>query len=516
MKHELTLANIKSFSLDKKPVGVDSAGRIIYQPNPRGEPYYVFDSAPGAPVGFALKVAKRKTFVVQRKVEGRTFRASLGSVAEFLQEKDGLEKARAAAAKIGTEIRVQQINPNVVARKQSAAELTLGQAFAAYREHLTTREIKRAKEATLKVFDRCVKRFEDWNDRKIRTIDIDELVERFKARQKVAATANEQEFRQAYTVVRHAIEREALAAAAARRPPLLTTNPFSIIGLEKLYRTSDMIERERREKMVRNPLTPNETLGKFLEALWAKRLSRENKTGCDYLLTTLLLGARKVECGKLRWAELLSEKERLTNSWVDLEAGKVFFYKTKNGLDHLLPLGPCLTELLRRRQVEQAEMLEDDRMTHAARKWVFPARNKASKAGHYVDAKDLLERIRDMAGIPVLTRHDLRRSFGTVLEALEAPASISKRFMNHEQAETHNRYTQAEWDRMRGWMERIEESILTKGPNVWNSLKPLHKSPLPAGELPVVPADKPRTGRPRREYLEAKMRESQVAEENAS
>ena len=36
MKHELTLANIKSFSLDKKPVGVDSAGRIIYQPNPRG------------------------------------------------------------------------------------------------------------------------------------------------------------------------------------------------------------------------------------------------------------------------------------------------------------------------------------------------------------------------------------------------------------------------------------------------------------------------------------------------
>jgi hypothetical protein len=87
VKHELTLANIKSFVLEKKAVGVDSEGRIIFEPNPRGEPYYVFDSAPGAPVGFALKVAKRKTFVVQRKVEGRTFRASLGSVAEFLQEK---------------------------------------------------------------------------------------------------------------------------------------------------------------------------------------------------------------------------------------------------------------------------------------------------------------------------------------------------------------------------------------------------------------------------------------------
>lgn len=340
MKHELTLANIKSFVLEKKPVGVDSEGRIIFEPNLRGEPYYVFDSASGAPVGIAPKVAKRKTFVVQRKIEGRTFRDSLGSVAEFLQEKDGVEKARAAAAKIGTEIRTQQINPSVVARKQSAAELTLGQAFAAYREHLTTRETKRANEATLKVFDRCVKRFDDWNDRKIRMIDIDELVERCKARQKVAATANEQEFRQTY-----------------------------------------------------------------------------------------------------------------------------------------------------------------NRTTHAARKWVFPAINKPSKAGHYVDAKDLLEQIRDMAGIPALTRHDLRRSFGTVLEALEAPASISKRFMNHDQSETHNRYTQAEWERMKGWMERIEQAMLTKGPNVWNSLKPLEKSPLPAGDLPAVPADKPRTGRPRREYL---------------
>lgn len=498
MKHELTIANIKSFVLEKKPVGLDSAGRIIFEPNPRGEPYYVFDSAPGAPVGFALKVAKRKTFVIQRKVEGRTFRASLGSVAEFLKEKDGLEKARAMAAKLGTEIRTQQINPNVVAKKQSAAETTLGQAFAAYRLHLTTREVKRAKPDTLKVFDRCSKRFEDWHERKIRTLDVEEIVERFKTRQMVAPTANEQEFRQCYTVVRYAIDREGFAAAAARRAPLLTMNPFGIIAFEKLYRTSDMIERERRERMVRNPLTPNETLGKFLEALWAKRATRENKTGCDYLLTTLLTGARKVECSKLQWAALLTEQEKLTRSWVDLEKGIVFFYKTKNGLDHLLPMGPCLIELLRLRSEEAAEMIEDNKMTFQARKWVFPARNRQNRAGHYKDAKDLLDRIRDIAQIPVLTRHDLRRSFGTVLEALEAPQSVSKRFMNHDQAETHNRYTQAEWERLRKWMERIEEAILIKGPNVWNVLKPLEKSPLPAEPLPSVPEDKPRTGRPRK------------------
>lgn len=88
----------------KKPVGVDSEGRIIFESNPRAELYYVFDASPGVPVGFTLKVSKRKTFVVQWKVEGRTFRATLGSVAEFLHEKDGLKKAR-AAAKVGTNIR---------------------------------------------------------------------------------------------------------------------------------------------------------------------------------------------------------------------------------------------------------------------------------------------------------------------------------------------------------------------------------------------------------------------------
>jgi hypothetical protein len=196
---------------------------------------------------------------------------------------------------------------------------------------------------------------------------------------------------------------------------------------------------------------------------------------------------------------LLTEQERIVNSWVDLEKGKVFFYRTKNGQDHLLPLGPCAIELLRRRQQEVAEELfESPQGTHAARKWVFPARNAKNQAGHYKDAQDLLSRIRDIAGIPVLTRHDLRRSFGSVLTQLEITDKISKRFMNHNQAETHNQYTAAEWALMQQRMTQIEEAILIRGPNVWNSLKPADKSPLPAQPLPEVPKDKPRTGRPRK------------------
>lgn len=494
MKTELTLALIKSLTLDRKP-RLDGAGRIVYEPNPKGEAYFVFDASPGAPLGFGVKVGKKKTFVIQRKKEGKTFRATIGSVAEFAVA-GGLEEARTKAAQVGSQMRERGVNPNVEARRKSASEMTLGEAFAKYREFLAEREERPAKPATLKVFDRAARKFEDWKGRKIRTLDLDEILARFKVGRE-HATANEQAFRTAYSVVRRAIGVETLAATAAGREPLLVANPFEIVGLSGLYRSSDVIERERKEKMVRNPLMPSETLGRFLEALWAKRLSRENKTGCDYLLLTLLTGARKSECAALKWAELLTEQEKIVNSWVDLESGKVFFYKTKNGQDHLLPLGPCAVELLRRRQEDLAEeMLADG--THNDRKWVFPAKSRQNKAGHYKDAQDLLGRIREIAGIPVLTRHDLRRSFGTIQTELEVPDRISKRFMNHDQAQTHNLYTAAEWKVMSKWMEKIEESILTRGPNVWNSLKPTDKSPLPAQPLPEVPKDKPRTGRPRK------------------
>lgn len=497
MKANLTVALIKGLRLDKKPVGRSGDdGRIVFEDNPSGEAYFVFDSSPGAPTGFGVKVGKKKTFVVQRKSGGKTFRATLGSVAECLLD-GGLDAVRARAAAMGKEIRAKQVNPNVQARTLSADEKTLGAAFLDYEEYLTTRKNKPATPATLKVFRRAMRKFADWHNVKIRMLSMDDIEKRFMAGMD-KATSNEQAFRAAYSVVRRAIEKETLAAAAARREPQLMANPFAIIQLSGLYRTRDVIERERKENMVRNPLSPSETLGHFLEALWGKRLSRQNKTGCDYLLLTLLTGARKSECSKLQWAELLTDAERLVCSWVDVEAQKVFFYKTKNGQDHVLPLGQCAVELLRRRQDEAAELLGSAEGTREARKWVFPARNGRNRAGHYKDAQDLLGRIREIANIPVLTRHDLRRSFGSVLMELEVPDRIGKRFMNHNQSETHNLYTAAEWRLMMRWMTKIEEAILIRGPNVWNSLKPAEKSPLPATPLPEVPKDKPRTGRPRK------------------
>ena len=90
-----------------------------------------------------------------------------------------------------------------------------------------------------------------------------------------------------------------------------------------------------------------------------------------------------------------------------------------------------------------------------------------------------------------------------MMENLEIPESVSKRIMNHDQHSTHNRYTKAEWAKFLSWMVKLEEGILLRGPNVWNSLKPAEKSPLPWQPLPEVPEDKPRTGRPPKAKAEA-------------
>lgn len=507
MKLELTLALIRSFDIKKKPVALDAKNKIVYEENPRETPYFVFDSSPNAPAGFGLKVAGRKTFVIQKKVGGKTMRATMGSVAEFMQS-GGLEAARMKAGRLASEMVNNGVNPNVAARSLSAAEKTLGQAFEDYFTNLQRRQDNPTSPETLKVYKRVCKRFEKLHSTKIRLIDTQTILDMFEER-RTFATSNEQNFRTAYTVVQHAIANEVLAAAAAKREPLLLANPFATIKLNRLYRSSKVVERERREKMVRNPLSPSETLGKFLEALWAKRMTRENKTGCDYLLTVLLTGSRKNEPAKLKWAEILTEQEKLVNSWVDLKSDTIFFYKTKNSLDHILPLSPCLKLLLQQRQEEGAKMMGS--LTEKQRGFVFPSRNKLNKTGHYNDAKDLLDRIKDIAGIPVLNRHDLRCSFGTMLISINIEETIRKRLMNHDQEDTHNKYTAAEWSQMVENMTRIEEAILIKGPNVWNALKPTDKSPLPAEPLPLVPKDKPRTGRPKGESVNA----IELAEEGA-
>jgi hypothetical protein len=290
MKADLNLDLIKRLKLDQKVVGTNEKGKFIFESNPNGDPYIIWDSSKSAPPGFGIRVASKKTYIIRRKINGKSIMPTVGNFADF----PDIAAARAKAAEFALKMRETGLNPNAEARRVAASEITLGQAFSNYRQHLTTRANSAAAN-TLRVFDRAVKKFEvaGWSGRRVRDVTPDEILALF-IEGKGKPTANEQHFRWASVSVRHAIDLETLAAAAARRTATLTANPFIILYLKGMFRGRAQLEREREETMKRNPLGPTTTLGPFIEAAWSKKNSNENETGIHYLILMLLWGCRIV------------------------------------------------------------------------------------------------------------------------------------------------------------------------------------------------------------------------------
>lgn len=196
-----------------------------------------------------------------------------------------------------------------------------------------------------------------------------------------------------------------------------------------------------------------------MEAAWSKKDINDGATGVHYLILMLLWGCRASEHAACRWGELLAAQGEpgtaLTNTshvWLrdDGEYGPyVLFHDTKNHCDHRLPIAPMALNLLRQRQKLAAEEVARRGFNAKSRPFVFPARSRFSSTGHYMDATDLLNRIRDEAGIARLTRHDLRRSFGSVMRSLGVDEGVKSRFFNHGATNVTAIYTAiytaAEW-----------------------------------------------------------------------
>lgn len=504
--------------LGHPPVGYGAGGKLMFAekevPNPEG--YIVWDISRDAPPGFGLKVGKKKTYILRRKVLGKSMLSKVGNFADF----DKIQDARAKAGELARTMVETGQNPNALARESSAAEVTLKQAMMAYRDHMTTRTVKPAKVETLKVYDRVMKRHGEWgwSNRKVREILDKEIIKKFGETKDATPTATEQAFRWPSRAIDWYIENEKIRAEAQNREPTLRGNPFRTLALNDHYRSKEMIDAEREEKGKRNPLRPTQDLGRFLEACWSKKDTNDNMTGIHYIMLMLLWGCRKSEHAGLVWGELLTEiggvgVGRRSTSHVSLKdhpdwGPYVFFYKTKNGRNHRMPIPPMTLELLKRRQAVSAEEAMRRGFGGAARKFVFPARSKFSKTGHYMDATDLLDDLRQEIGVERLNRHDLRRSFGAVMTAIQVPDGIKSRFLNHAHANVTDIYTQAEWDLLREWMMKIEQSILVRAPNVYNSLKPAEWPPIPAPEPHVCRPPKARTGRPSNAAKAAKLLEA--------
>ncbi|KFV32852.1 integrase [Escherichia coli] len=400
------------------------------------------------------------------KKPSSVLKVKVGNVSDF----PNIDQAREVARQLVQTMIATKRNPNRIKRETEASELTISEVFAQYRNHLMGRS-KPAKPNTLAVLDKAENRLSEWAGLRVKDLTGNEILRKFDEIASRARTAAEQTFRWINVAVRHAIEIEAGNAQTQQRQPSLSYNPFSILKVQKKFRTRSELEDSYKAKGVRNPLSPKDTLGRFLTALHNKRSF--NRLGCDYLLLTVLLGARKEETASLCWREVLTEEEARTTSYVDLENRMIRFFDTKNRNDHELPICDATKRILEDRR----DIVNDNEKRADKRKWVFPARSSRSKIGHYSDSKSLRENLCQEAGIVKLGMHDLRRTFGRVAEELTSYAVVKKLLNHRNTTDPTERYANPDQDRVYEALQRIELNMLLTSPELYNSLLASSKYP---------------------------------------
>ena len=110
--------------------------------------------------------------------------------------------------------------------------------------------------------------------------------------------------------------------------------------------------------------------------------------------------------------------------------------------------------------------------------WVFSSTTAAS--GRLAEPRIAHTDALTAAGLPHITLHGLRRSFGTLCEWVEVPSGVSAQIMGHKPsalAEKH--YRRRPLDMLRKWHDQIEAWLLEQAG--------IEFQPAPAG-LRVVPA----------------------------
>jgi integrase len=178
----------------------------------------------------------------------------------------------------------------------------------------------------------------------------------------------------------------------------------------------------------------NDCLEREQLALWFKAV-REigNPVVSAYLQALLLTGARRTELAALRWGD------------VDLQWRSMTLRDKIEG-ERTVPLPPYLASLL------------DALPRRPGNPWVFSSTRKTGRIG---EVNKTHTRAINAAGLPHVTLHGLRRSFGTLSEWVECPVGVVAQIMGHKPsaiAEKH--YRRRPLDLLRVWHTKIEGWML--------------------------------------------------------
>jgi integrase len=443
--------------------------------------------------GFGLYVGtRRKTFQLQVRVGSRVTKVVLGDYPRLnVNTHDPLTDARLVASDTRYAMKRGEDIQQLRTEERAIVATTLGDVMRAYLDQYLAG--KNPRPNSIKAIETAIRRLQPWQGKSLRAIGastVDEIWQRI-ATEQGHRTAAEQTLMWCRAAFNVHIETQQANKNRASFDGELLINPFNIA--RRLMRTRSELEAEYHDNNIRNPVenTP-QRLGVWLDVLWTKR--KQNRHAVDYMLLTLLAGARKSETAQLVWrdrllARGLKESEYSVLSHPDGDdMGQLTFRGTKSGFNHSVPIGAFATWLMRERHRDHPDQL-----------YVFPSssKNPATKSPHYNSPREFVASLRStlekgsvekawsayIAGQEAreasvtltqdafeqgyqpqwaFTMHDLRRTFCTVAVNIEGmPYAVVQKLMNHGQmSNVTARYGSPTQEAMRRYMQKLEIEIL--------------------------------------------------------
>ena len=184
------------------------------------------------------------------------------------------------------------------------------------------------------------------------------------------------------------------------------------------------------KEIQRDRFLQSDELPRFFKAL----AEESNTTIRDYILISLLTGARRSNVLAMRWQDISFER----HEWRIEE--------TKNGTPQTVALSPEAIEILQNRKP----------LDNAA--FVFSGNGKA---GHLMEPKKGWKRILERAEIDNLRIHDLRRTLGSWQAKTGASLAIIGKSLNHKNQNTTAIYARLDLDPVRDSINTATSAMLT-------------------------------------------------------
>lgn len=196
--------------------------------------------------------------------------------------------------------------------------------------------------------------------------------------------------------------------------------------------------RRARERLAK-PKAKSDSLQREQLAPWFDQVRRLPPVVSSYLQALLLTGARREEMANLQWSD------------VDFQ-WRTLRLRDKVEGERTIPLPPYLASVL--------FALRGSKVPKPGA-WVFASGTAAS--GRITEPRIAHNRAIELAGLPHLTLHGLRRSFGTLAEWVEMPTGIAAQIQGHKPSATAEKhYRVRPIDLLRLWHTKLEAWMLAE------------------------------------------------------